>query len=132
LNKTPIRRVRREMNKMLNLGLITGLLITVMVFIGGCVPADTGEEGGTSILPMIVFLIVIFGLFYFVMVRPQRRKQKEHETLVQELQKGDRVITAGGIYGTIDSISEDNIVIKVESGATIRVARGSVAGRREK
>ena len=116
---------------MLKVGLIAGLLITVLVFIGGCVPADTGEEG-TSILPMIIFLVIIFGLFYFVMVRPQRRKQKEHETLVQELQKGDRVITAGGIYGTIDSISEDNIVIKVESGATIRVARGSVAGRREK
>ena len=120
------------MNKMLKVGLIAGLLITVLVFIGGCVPADTGEEGGTSILPMIIFLVIIFGLFYFVMVRPQPRKQKEHETLVQELQKGDRVITAGGIYGTIDSISEDNIVIKVESGATIRVARGSVAGRREK
>ena len=120
------------MNKTLKVGLIAGLLITVLVFIGGCVPAGNGEEGGASILPMIIFLVIIFGLFYFVMVRPQRRKQKEHETLVQELQKGDRVITAGGIYGTIDSISEDNIVIKVESGATIRVARGSVAGRREK
>ena len=83
---------------MLKSGLITGLLITVLVFVGGCYPADTGgEEGGTSILPMIIFLVIIFGLFYFVMVRPQRRKQKEHETLVQELQKGDRVITAGGI-----------------------------------
>ncbi len=120
------------MNKMLKVGLIAGLLITVLVFIGGCVPADTGEEGGTSILPMVIFLVIIFGLFYFVMVRPQRRKQKEHETLVQELQKGDRVITAGGIYGTIENLSEDSIVLKVESGATIRVSRGSVMGRREK
>jgi preprotein translocase subunit YajC len=113
-------------------GLITGLLITVLAFIGGCVPADTGgEEGGSSILPMIIFLVLIFGLFYFVMVRPQRRRQKEHETMVQELQKGDKVITAGGIYGTIESLSEDSIVLKVESGATIRVARGSVVGRRE-
>ncbi len=117
---------------MLKVGLIAGLLITVLVFIGGCVPADTGEEGGTSILPMVIFLVIIFGLFYFVMVRPQRRKQKEHETLVQELQKGDRVITAGGIYGTIENLSEDSIVLKVESGATIRVSRGSVMGRREK
>jgi preprotein translocase subunit YajC len=118
------------MNKMLKLGLITGLLIAVLAFINGCVPAD-GEEGGTSILPMIIFLILIFALFYFVMIRPQRRKQKEHEMMVQELQKGDRVITAGGIYGTIESLSEDSIVLKVESGATIRVARGSVIGRRE-
>ena len=117
---------------MLKLGLITGLLIAVLAFIGGCFPADGGEEGGTSILPMIIFLVLIFGLFYFVMIRPQRRKQREHEMMVQELQKGDRVITAGGIYGTIESLSEDSIVLKVESGATIRVARGSVIGRREK
>ena len=118
---------------MLKSGLITGLLITILVFVGGCYPADTGgEEGGTSILPMIVFLVIIFGLFYFVMIRPQRRKQKEHETMVQELQKGDRVITAGGIYGTIESLGEDNVIIKIESGATLRVARGSVSGRREK
>ncbi len=118
---------------MLKSGLITGLLITVLVFVGGCIPADTGgEEGSASILPMIIFLAIIFGLFYFVMIRPQRRKQREHETMVQELQKGDRVITAGGIYGTIESLSEDNVIIKIESGATLGVARGSVSGRREK
>ena len=121
------------MSKVLRFGLITALLITVLAFIGGCIPADTGgEEGTSSILPMVVFLVLIFGLFYFVMIRPQRRKQKEHETIVQELQKGDKVLTAGGIYGTIESLNEENIVIKVESGATIRVARGSVAGLREK
>ncbi|OGO20662.1 MAG: preprotein translocase subunit YajC [Chloroflexi bacterium RBG_16_50_9] len=81
---------------------------------------------------MIIFLVLIFGLFYFVMIRPQRKRQREHQTMVQELQKGDKVVTAGGIYGTIDSLSEDSIVIKVESGATLRVARGSVIGRREK
>ena len=117
---------------MLKSGLIAGLLITILVFIGGCLPADGGEEGTSSMLPMIIFLIVIFALFYFVMIRPQRRKQKEHETMVQELQKGDRVITAGGIYGTIESLSEDSIVLKIESGASIRIARGSVIGRREK
>jgi preprotein translocase subunit YajC len=116
---------------MLNAKLITGLLITILVFIGGCYPTDAGEEGGTSILPLIIFLVLFIGLLYFVMVRPQRKRQREHEMMVQELQKGDRVITAGGIYGTIDSISEDSIVLKVESGATIRVARGSVIGRRE-
>jgi preprotein translocase subunit YajC len=122
------------MNKTLTTGLITGLLILVLTFAGGCLaPADTGgEEGGGSIWPMIIFLIVIFALFYFVMIRPQRKRQKEHETLVQELQKGDRVMTAGGIYGTIESLSEDSVVIKVESGATLRVARGSVVIRREK
>jgi len=106
-------------------------MITALVFTGGCVPAAAPEGDSGSMLPLIIFLILIFGLFYFVMIRPQRRKQKEHETMVQELQKGDKVVTAGGIYGVIESTSEDSIVLKVESGTTIRVARGSVVGRRE-
>jgi preprotein translocase subunit YajC len=120
------------MNKTLNAGLITGLLITILVFIGGCVPSDAGEGGGSSLLTLVIFVIIIIGLLYFVMVRPQQKRQKEHDAMVRELQKGDRVITAGGIYGTVESVSEDSLVLKVESGATIRVARGSVIGRREK
>jgi len=118
---------------MLNLGLTTGILITLLVFVGGCVPA--GGEGEAEVgfdWTIIIFLVAIFGIFYFLLVRPQRKRQKQHETLVKELQKGDRVITAGGIYGQIESLSDESIVIKVESGTTIRVARSSVVGRREK
>ena len=84
-------------SKGLKLGLIVVLLIT-LVSIGGCAPAgETGE--GTSIWPMVIFLALLFGMMYFVMIRPQRKRQKEHKQLVEELQKGDRVVTAGGIYG---------------------------------
>jgi preprotein translocase subunit YajC len=116
---------------MLNLGLITVLLAALLAFIGGCVPAGGETQGGFD-WTIIIFLVLIFGVFYFLMVRPQRKRQKQHEELVKELQKGDSVITAGGIYGTIESTSEDSIVLKTESGASIRVARGSVAGRRIK
>ncbi len=117
-------------NKVLNLGLIVGLLIT-LVFVGGCYAPEGGEEG-TSIAPMIIFLVLIFGMFYLLMIRPQRKRQKEHQELMQELKRGDRIITAGGIYGVIESVSEDSVIIKIESGMTIRVARGSIAGKREK
>ena len=117
---------------MLKLGLISGLLITVLVFIGGCVPADGSEAGGTSSTYMIVLLVLIFAMFYFVMIRPQRKRQKEHETMVRQLQKGDKVITAGGIFGTIESLSDDSIVMKIESGTTIRVLKTMVSLRREK
>ena len=116
---------------MLKAGLIVGLLITVLVFIGGCVPPPEGEERGFD-WSLIIFLVLIFGVFYFLLIRPQRKRQKQHDELVQELQKGDRVITAGGIYGVIESISDESVVMKIESGVTIRVAKGSVAGRREK
>ncbi len=116
--------------KMLNLGLMVGLLIT-LASMGGCAPAgEPGEEA--SIWPMIIFLAVLFGLMYLVLIRPQRKRQKEHQQLVEELRRGDRVITAGGIYGEIESVSEDSVVIKVESGVTMRVAKGSVALKRER
>ena len=124
------------MNKVVKIGLVTGLLAAVLALMGGCL-APTGTGGTSSdqtgsIWPMIGFLVVIFALFYFVMIWPQRRRQKEQQTMMQGLQKGDKVITAGGIFGTIDSLGEDSVVIKVEGGTTLRVARGSVAVRREK
>jgi len=88
------------------------------------------EEG--SIWPMIIFLGLIFGLMYLVLIRPQRKRQKEHQQLVTELRRGDRVVTAGGIYGQIESVSDDSVVLKVESETTIRVSRNSVALKRER
>ena len=117
----------------MKLKLITGLFITSLVFIGGCVTPEGAEgEGSASIVPMLIFLVVIFGIFYLIMIRPQRKRQKEHDKLIQELKKGDKVVTAGGIYGTIESLSDDSVVMKIESGGTIRVARSSVVLRRER
>ena len=124
-------------NKKLNLALIAGLLITLLVVIGGCYPATTppegtqGTGGGTSSYYMIGFLVLIFAMFYFLMIRPQRKRQKEQQQMMAGLKRGDKVITAGGIYGQIESVSEDSVVIKVESGTTLRVAKGSVTLRRE-
>ncbi len=118
-----------EKTKILKLGLIGGLLTSV-VFIGGCIPADA--EGGTNIWTMLIFVVLIFGLMYFVLIRPQRKRQKEHQQLIEELKRGDRVVTAGGIYGVIESISEDSVTIKVESGATMKVAKGSVSLKQER
>ena len=121
------------MYRILQIGLIALLLIAVLAITGGCTFAS-GEDGTTdssSIWVMLAFFVIIIALFYFVMVRPQQKRQKDHQAMMEELQRGDKVMTAGGIYGTIESISEDSIVIKVESGASLRVARTSVVGRRE-
>ena len=119
-------------NKKLNLGLIAGLLIS-LVFIAGCFPTETpeGGEGGFN-WSIIIFLVLIFGVMYFLMIRPQRKRQKEHEQLVEELRRGDKVVTAGGIHGVVESIGEDSVVLKIESGATMRVSRSSVASKRER
>ncbi len=121
------------MYRILQIGLIAVLLIAVLAITGGCTFAanEDGTTDNSSIWVMLAFFVVIIALFYFVMVRPQQKRQKDHQAMMEELQRGDKVMTAGGIYGTIESISEDSIVIKVESGASLRVARNSVVGRRE-
>ncbi len=80
----------------------------------------------------LVAMAAIFMVFiYFLMIRPLQQREKKHDMMVEELQQGDTVITAGGIYGTVDTIDEDSIVLRVESGATIRVTKGGVLKREE-
>jgi preprotein translocase subunit YajC len=121
------------MNKtrLLTLALIAVLLITTLVFAGGCPMPAEGEGSGGFDWTMIIFLVLIFAVFYFLLIRPQRKRQKQQQELMEELKRGDKIITAGGIYGVIESVSEDSIVIKVESGATMKVAKSSVALKRD-
>lgn len=117
---------------MINKTIITGLLISIVLFAGGCTAGEIPEGGETgSIIPFILFLVGIVVIFYFLMIRPQRKRQKEHDSLVHELKKGDRVVTAGGIYGQIESIDQVSVLLKVESGATLRMAKSSIIGRQE-
>ena len=80
---------------------------------------------------MIIFLVAIFAIMYFLMIRPRQKQQKQHEEMMQELRPGDRVIIAGGIYGQIDSLSEETAIVKIESGATMKVARNSILGKQQ-
>ena len=116
---------------MLKYGLITGMLLTLLAVLGGCAPPPEGAEGGGFDWTLIIFIVLLVGIFYFLIIRPQRRQQRRHQELMQELKRGDKVVTSGGIYGVVETLSDDSIVLKVESGATIRVARNSIAGQRQ-
>ena len=119
--------------KTIKLALVSGLLFA-LVTMGSCLPASTegGEEGGTaSFIPLVVILVLLAGMVYFLMIRPMRQREKKHDAMLQELNKGDKVITAGGIYGEIESIDETSVVLRVESGAKIRVTKGGVLNRQE-
>ena len=85
----------------------------------------------TGFTPLIVALVAMLGMFYFLLIRPMRQRERKHDTMVEELEKGDEVITAGGMYGRVERIDEDSIVLKVESGAMIRVTKGGVLTRPE-
>jgi preprotein translocase subunit YajC len=88
-------------------------------------------EGFFSQYGMIIFLVAIFAIMYLLMIRPRQKQQKQHEEMMQELRLGDRVIIAGGIYGQIESLSEDTAILRIESGATMKVARSSILGKQE-
>ena len=123
------------MNRIWKIVPVAGLLLALLAFLSGCLAPAGGEQAQSdpnSTWYMLGFLVLIFALFYFVMIRPQRKRQKNQQQMMQSLQKGDEVITAGGIFGRIDSLNEESVVIKTESGALLRIARGSVAVRQQR
>ncbi|MCJ7670295.1 MAG: preprotein translocase subunit YajC [Dehalococcoidia bacterium] len=80
---------------------------------------------------MIIFLVAIIAVMYLLMIRPRQKQQKQHEEMTKQLGVGDKVIIAGGIYGQIESISEDTAILRIESGATMKIARSSILGKQE-
>lgn len=84
-------------------------------------PAQQG--GGLS---MWIMLILIFAIMWFFMIRPQRKQQKELEKFRNELKKGDKVVTAGGIFGTVAEIQDRTVLIKVDGEVKLRVDKNSI------
>lgn len=80
---------------------------------------------------MVIFLVLVFAVMYFLMIRPRQKQQKQHEEMMKELRPGDKVIIAGGIYGQIETIGEETAILRIESGATMKVARNSIVGKVE-
>jgi preprotein translocase subunit YajC len=81
--------------------------------------------------PLVQFLpfILIFGIFYLLLIMPMRRRQKKHKELLGKLTKGDRVITNGGIFGTVVEVEDDKLTLRIaEPKVDIQVARSAVAG----
>lgn len=75
---------------------------------------------------MILLLVAMFAIMYFLMIRPQQKRQKEIKKFRDGLTKGDKVVTAGGIYGTIRDIKETSFVVEVADGVRLRIDKGSV------
>ena len=79
-----------------------------------------------SALPTIIMFALIILVMWLFMIRPQRKQQKELEKFRNELKKGDKVVTAGGIYGTVDEIKDRSVLIKVDGDVKLRVDKNSI------
>jgi len=126
-----------------SLGLLV-LIVALSALTVACLPVDdttsttgdgtteeTTQGTGNMILTIVMYAVVIGGLFYFLLIRPQRTRQKKAQELQSSLGVGDEVQTIGGIYGTIEYFDEetDTAIIQVEGGGKLRVARRALAGK---
>jgi len=85
--------------------------------------AGGGDSGLYSLLP----LVLIFVVFYFLLIRPQQKKMKAHRTLVEGVRRGDRVVTAGGVIGTVSKVvSDSELQVEIAEGVRVRVVRSTI------
>ncbi len=120
-------------NRIIKYGLLAGTLggLLLAAACSTTAPAEGSPSGGGFDYTTLILLGVMVVAFYFLLIRPQQKRQKEQRQLLEDLKKGDKVITAGGIFGTIESIEEETMVVRIESGATMRILKNSVMVKRE-
>ena len=86
----------------------------------------TGEATKGGGMQMWIMLALIFGVMWFFMIRPQRKQQKELQNFRDSLKKGDKVVTIGGIYGTICEVKEGTVLMEVDNNVKIRVSKNAL------
>jgi len=89
-------------------------------------PGGESPGGGGGLIGLLP-IVLIFGIFYFFMIRPQNKKQKETQRMLAELKKGDKVVTIGGIHGVIQSVKETSVILKVDDDCKIEFSRNAIA-----
>ena len=89
-----------------------------------------GGEGGSPnpFLVMVPYIFILF-IFYFLLIRPQQKRASEHRKFLEALQKGDSVVTESGIFGTIASLHDDAVVLKIADNVKIRVLKVKISGK---
>ncbi|MGA1875319.1 MAG: preprotein translocase subunit YajC [bacterium] len=94
-------------------------------------PAAGQPQGGGGIGPSLFVLAIIFFIFYFLLFRPQQKQQKKLQEMRAGLKKGDKVVTSGGIHGTVLSVTDDLVSLQIADKVKIDLAKSSIAGKRE-
>ena len=91
-------------------------------------PSPGGQPGGNGLLGLLPMVFIFIGLYFFI-IAPQRKKQKQHEKMVAALEKGIKVKTTGGLYGTITGVKDDRFVLRVAENVKIEVAKEAISAK---
>ncbi len=87
-----------------------------------------GGGGGTS---MLIMLVAIFAIFYFLMIRPESKRRKERQSMIDSLTRGDKIVTIGGLHGEVQDVHDDKIVIRIAEDLKVEVAKTAISGKRD-
>ena len=85
-----------------------------------------GEGGGGSLISTLIMFGAIFAIFYFMIIRPQQKRAKEREKLLSNIEKGDKVVTSGGVHATIVGIEDKTVLIEIAPNVKIKVDRSAI------
>ena len=85
------------------------------------------QQSGLEKYSFPMMMVLMFGILYFFMIRPQQKKQKDQRKFTEEIKKGDYVVTIGGVHGRIAEIEDDTIIVEVERGARIRFSKTAIS-----
>ncbi len=94
--------------------------------------SNTPPSSQPSLLVNLMPIIFIFGIFYFLLIRPQKKKQEEHRKMVSSLNKNDEVVTSGGIHGTVVNVKEETITLRIDDNVRIEIQKSAVGHRKKK
>ncbi|PLX80847.1 MAG: preprotein translocase subunit YajC [Desulfuromonas sp.] len=89
---------------------------------------EASAQGGNP-YGNIIMLVVMFAIFYFLLIRPQQKRAKQHKELVEQMQVGEQVVTAGGVHGKIVQLYETTVTLEVASGVKMKFNRSSIVGK---
>ena len=90
--------------------------------------AAAGPAGSGAFLTSFAPFILIFVLFYFLLIRPQQKRQKQHRQMLEEIKKGDKVVTNGGLMGSVAAVTSDVVTLQIADNVRVKVIRGEIMG----
>jgi len=99
----------------------------VLPFLMAAPPAGAEVSGPASLFSTFVPIILIFVILYFLMIRPQNKKRKETEKMLAALKKGDRIVTIGGLYGTVQNVKDTTVIIKADDNVKLEFLRSAIS-----
>ncbi len=109
---------------------MTGIISLLPILLGapeGAGAGGTGGGGGTQLVTMLVTFGLIIVVFYFLVIRPQNRKQRDAKKMLENVRKGDRVVTIGGMHGSVESVKDDSVVLRVDDNVKLKFNKSAIS-----